>query len=118
MVISDPRFGGQVVSKKGKVLLFDSTNCLHEHLRAHDNSEAKLFFADSLHKGEWLASEEAYFGLLPNVRSPMGAGIVAVRSRDEYAMLTVVSGDSKTSNLEGVMQWEKLMSELSAGRFK
>ena len=122
MTISVPRFGGQIISKKGKAELFDSVNCMHTYLKAHKNDEQKIYFVDSLHKDQWILSSEAYFGVLTTLRGPMGAGIFSVRTSEELEGLITQLPEStpnkKSLSQQGTMKWEQLSSELSAGKFQ
>ncbi len=118
MVISDQRFGAQIVTKKGKLHLFDSVNCLHNYLKTHPESSQKIFFVDAIHKDQWISSEEAFFVNISTLRSPMGAGIIAVHAIGELAQLPGYNEMVKALSLQGSMKWEQLSAELSAGKFK
>lgn len=118
MVISDPRFGGQIVTRKGKVFLFDSVNCLHGYLQNHLGREQKIFFVDSLQKDEWLEADQAHFSFLEALRSPMGAGVIAVKSIADIARIPESQAKNKKLNLQGTMKWEQLSTELAAGKFR
>lgn len=76
MKITDPRFGGELVTKKGKVYKFDSLECLHEYKNLHSD-EYKIYVVNSLAGGALIEAEKAEFEVRSDIRSPMGLGILA-----------------------------------------
>lgn len=124
MVISDQRFGAQIVTAKGKVFAFDSVNCLHGYSHSHSLQEHRVFFIDSLQKDHWLPAEETIFIPMPQLRSPMGAGLFSGKSSDAKNLILNATdkhyGVRPTISLtnQGTMTWDQLEKELSAGKFK
>jgi copper chaperone NosL len=85
MVVSDPGFAAQALTRKGKAHTFDSVECLAAFL-----GEARVA-ADALHSAwvqdfdepdRWLAADDAVYVLESAVRSPMGAGLTAHASAE------------------------------------
>lgn len=79
MQISDPRFGAELVTRKGKVLKFDSVECLVDYYRqARAASDvASLWVIDITHPGKLIPAESArYLKLRPGM-SPMGRALAA-----------------------------------------
>lgn len=129
MVISDPRFGAQLQTSKGKTYLFDSVNCLDEYLRGHSHTNTHTFFVDSFHKDQWLSKEEALFKVVPLLRSPMGVGVFSARDENDFLKLNLSAGSTQksktpaeggraTMTIQGAMKWEELSIELAAGKLK
>ncbi len=83
MVITDRRFGGEIVSAKGKIYQFDALECLHQFQLEHSDlvgvqSGAKVYVIDSSKNGELILAEDAQFRVETKLRSPMGQAIYAV----------------------------------------
>lgn len=80
MVISDPRYGAQLVTTTGKVYRFDSIECLASYYRqAHERGTVRsVWVSDYAHPGTFMAAEEARYQRAPGVASPMGKGIIAM----------------------------------------
>lgn len=76
MTIADKRFGGELITKKGKVFKFDSLECLNEYINLHTD-DYKIYVVDSLHSGNFIEAEKANFEIHSDIRSPMGQGILA-----------------------------------------
>jgi hypothetical protein len=73
MLVSDPRFAGQL-HQAGHVLFFDDPGCLLLHAGEHPAPEAERWFRD--HEADrWLAGAEARFVRV--AESPMGYGLAA-----------------------------------------
>jgi copper chaperone NosL len=76
MIITDYRFGGELVTKKGKVYKFDSLECLNEYMNLHSD-DYKIYVSDSKQSGNLIEAEKANFEIRSELRSPMGKGILA-----------------------------------------
>ena len=92
MSIVDSRFGGEAVTKTGKVLTFDSIECLASFARTVPAGTMRGYFVmDLQHPGTFVSADSAGFlkGVL--VHTPMGRSIVSLASRraaqDESAVL-------------------------------
>lgn len=79
MVVSDPRFGGQVITQEGRLRTFDSVECLAGYIAAMGADTASL-------RGVWVADyattamipvAEAQFLRGGTLHSPMGEGLAA-----------------------------------------
>jgi len=83
MIILDRRFGGEIVSRKGKVYKFDSLECLRGFQKAHAGelaNDAKIFVLEGSGSGELLAADDARFTEDKNLRAPMGRPFIARKS--------------------------------------
>lgn len=86
MGIQDSRFGGLILTKKGKSYKFDSLECLldFEVKKLDKNEEVKTRYVfNTFKKGDLVNVEQAFFLKIPNMRSPMGLGIWASNSTQE-----------------------------------
>lgn len=103
MQITDPRFGGEIITAKGRVLKFDSLSCLTGFLAETREKPRQVLVSDFLHPGTLVPAEQAYFLRSAGLKSPMGAGVAA--SADESGlrkMRSATQGD--------LVRWDKLAS--------
>ena len=89
MQISDPRFGAELVTAKGRTLKFDSIECLVGYYRqaASANAVASVWVSDFRHPGTMLDASTARFVDIGPGRAPMGRGWAAVASARDAAAL-------------------------------
>lgn len=80
MQISDPRFGGEIVTRKGKVLKFDSIECLVDYgKQANVSAEiGSTWVIDYMHPGTLIPATTARYVKLRPGMSPMGRGLASV----------------------------------------
>lgn len=79
MTISDKKFGGEVVTQKGKVYKFDDINCIRDYL-ATDIFKGELpevYLVDYKSTGKLLPATQAYLLQSEEVHGPMGGNIAA-----------------------------------------
>lgn len=72
MVISDPRFGSQVLTSTGKAHVFDSVECLVGYLNGSGTSADAVWVTDAESAGSWVAATEAGYLIDAKIHSPMG----------------------------------------------
>jgi copper chaperone NosL len=81
MTVADPRFGGQLVTRKGQVFVFDDAGCLaafvHEGT-VHPDQIAALWVNDFLVSDRLLDATTAVYLEPDSTRTPMGSGVIAV----------------------------------------
>ena len=80
MTLTDARFGGEILTSKGKAFKFDSLECLKSYLKKNPESGVKIFVVDSTRSGALIPAEKAIFVIDPTLRSPMGRGVIASES--------------------------------------
>jgi copper chaperone NosL len=108
MTISDARFGGEVVTRTGRVLTFDSIECLASWIRAADaKTLAGVYVIDVQHPGTFV--DVATAGFLRDaavMKSPMGRAVLGFASatvaEQQRAMLggTVVAWTDLVASME------------------
>lgn len=109
MMIMDPRFGGEIVTKKGKVYKFDDAHCVAVFLerRAVDLSSIhQTLFVDYNDPDHFIKVKSAEFVVSSQLKSPMGGNAAAFK--DEKA------AREKAAELEGskVTNWATLYNIL------
>jgi copper chaperone NosL len=79
MMITDARFGAQVVAPTGRVQPFDAIECAAAYAAAADSTRIrKVWVSDFEHPGTWLATSDAVFVIGAEVASPMGQAVLAL----------------------------------------
>jgi copper chaperone NosL len=108
MTISDLRFGGEAITATGRVLTFDSIECMASWARtAPVADQQKLFVMDIEHPGTLVAVDRAGFLVATTVSTPMGRSIVSLAS--------AASAESARATLGGrVATWHDILADSSA----
>lgn len=107
MTISDSRFGGEVVTKTGRVLTFDSVECLASWVRAADASTiAGVYTIDLQHPGTFVPAETAGFLRDALIKSPMGRAVIAFASAEAAEQQRAMLGGTPVT-------WNELVKSLA-----
>ncbi len=80
MTLVDQRFGAELITSKGKVLLFDDMTCLFQYQQANPQpagTAVRAYVVDFAHPGTLVPAEQAVFLVGGDIHSPMGGGIAA-----------------------------------------
>lgn len=84
MTISDPKYGAELISDKGKVFKFDSIECLADYSTKVDAKIIKsMWVTDFSSKGSFLSANDALFLRSDNLRSPMGLNLSAHKNQEK-----------------------------------
>ncbi len=107
MIISDARFGGELLTAKGKARKFDAIECLLAYRNSSKESAPGdlLFVADSTHPGILLPAPAASFVIHPQLRSPMGLGILVGPTPESLKPFL-------PENQKEVLTWKELTQRL------
>jgi copper chaperone NosL len=104
MTIMDPRFGGEIVSKKGKIFKFDDAHCMAAFMdrRGIELSNIhKTLLVYNNKKDKFLNVDTAVFVLSSRFKSPMGSNAAAFSSNAD--------AEKKAAELQGkVTDWATL----------
>lgn len=76
MTITDARFGTEAVTEHGKVLAFDSIECLGAHLASAETEFVSLWVTDMLDR-ELIPAQDAFYAQGEMIQSPMGKNLGA-----------------------------------------
>ncbi|MBL9152866.1 MAG: nitrous oxide reductase accessory protein NosL [Verrucomicrobiales bacterium] len=109
MIISDQRFGAQIVTHKGRVLKYDDLNCLlsHEAKDEMAGADIKLRVVANFSKpGGLLPVEGAHYLLHADLKSPMRGNTAAFSSEDDRTRAQSELGGGKP------MTWEEARTSL------
>lgn len=104
MTIMDPKFGGEIVTKKGKVFKFDDAHCLVRFSKSGKIKEGDIKQTVFLNYGketEFLNAQTAQFVVSPVLKSPMNSNTAAFADQ--------ASAESKAGEVSGkVLDWNTL----------
>lgn len=91
MTISDPQFGGEIITTKGKVYKFDDLHCLMEFLKENNvpKTTVKDIYAVNFSGSNNLikANESLLLYKSDFLHSPMNGNIAAFDNRDSLAVV-------------------------------
>jgi len=108
MTIMDQKFGGEIVTKKGKVFKFDDAHCMAMFLKDRKVEMAdlhKLYFLDYNGGNEFLDTKTATFVLGSQMKSPMGSNAAAFPTKE--------AAEQKASQVDGkTTDWATLYNVL------
>ncbi len=83
MKISDPNFGAELVTSKGKVYKFDSAECMfRQFLSDQDIEYAYIMVTDYANPHTLIEAKNAIFLVSENLPSPMGGNLSSYGSRE------------------------------------
>jgi copper chaperone NosL len=85
MVITDARYGAEVVTKKGKLYKFDDVHCLLSFTKANMIDEAQvkdIYLVDFSGTHSLVKANESFLLKGDEIRSPMNGNIIAFKNRD------------------------------------
>ncbi len=85
MVISDQRFGAELITDKHKIYKFDDTHCIASFLKSNFLSKdqvASIYLIDFSQKEKLIKAEESFLLRSDELRSPMGGNIAAFAAED------------------------------------
>ncbi len=101
MTIMDPKFGGEIVTKKGKVFKFDDAHCIAKFMekRGVELSDIhQTLFVNYNGDNGFLTSKEAEFVVSSTFKSPMGSNAAAFAGVPEAEKKSKEIPNSKVTN--------------------
>lgn len=110
MVISDKRFGSELITAKGKVYKFDSLECMHSFEKEElekVGSDYKEFITNTGDDGHLIPADNAIIYEDKKLRSPMGKGYLVFSSQEELKKTMHESAPIS------VMTWKELKKKLN-----
>ena len=103
MTIVDNVHAAEIITKKGKVYMFDATECMINFMNEFDTSEIALYLCNNYTVPENLIdATKATFLISENISSPMGAFLSAFEDRADAEKIQV----EKTGAL---YTWDELL---------
>jgi copper chaperone NosL len=104
MTISDERFGGQLITRKGKVYAFDAIECLASYYlqNAAAGDGSSIWVADFANPGHWVEAKNALFVRNEAHQSPMGLNLVALGDDADKAAAGQAQGTT--------LRWQEVLA--------
>ncbi len=104
MVITDTKFGAELVTKKGKVYKFDDIHCILSFLNAktlEDNKIKDIYLVDFAGSHSLLKASESFLLQGSGIRGPMDGNVIAFKDNDSLKKISV--------QLKGIpVSWKQL----------
>lgn len=108
MGIVDPKYGGEVVTKKSKVYKFDDVVCMVRFLQSgslKENEIAKKVIINFEKENDFLDTDKAIFWASPELRSPMGSNAAAFATQQ--------AAEKAKAGKEGqLLSWDELYKKI------
>jgi copper chaperone NosL len=108
MTIMDPKFGGEIITKKGRIYKFDDSHCMVHFLKAGSVKESDIVqtvFVDHDNEKNFLNVKSSYFVVSGQLKSPMNGNAGC------FPSLQVA--EQKAKELNGVVKnWDQLYQTL------
>jgi len=108
MTIMEPHFGGEIITKKGKVFKFDDAHCLAHFLKGGTVKEediSQTVFVNYNKDGDFIDAANAVFVQSPQLKSPMTSNAAAFANTTE--------AEKKATEVSGkTMDWKTLQTTL------
>jgi copper chaperone NosL len=101
MTIMDPKFGGEIVTKKGKVYKFDDSHCIAVFLERRGvelNDIYQTLFTDYNNSDEFVKVKSVEFVVSSQFKSPMGGNAAAFKNAAEAKKKAAEIEGSKVTN--------------------
>ncbi len=108
MGISDTRYGGELITKKGRIYKFDDLRCMSAYLRMknwNNNELVQSWAIDFDQPNTFIKAQDASFLTNDALKSPMGSNTAAFKTK-EAAKAKLPDAASATMN------WESLLAAL------
>ena len=97
MTIAEARHAAELVTRTGKVLVFDDIGCLAAYLATGDVAAGAVHSTwghDYVSPGEWVSTADLSFVHSDSLHTPMGSGVVALaRTETAESLRAAVGGD-------------------------
>jgi copper chaperone NosL len=108
MTIMDAKFGGEIITKKGRVYKFDDAHCLANFIKSNNVKKeeiAGIAFMNYENPNTFLKAESAFFVVSPQLKSPMNSNAAAF-ANEQAAQKTAKEANGVVEN------WNKLSASL------
>lgn len=104
MTLTDPRFGGEIITNKGRIIIFDDTHCMKAFMKAGnagDNEYKSIWISNYSAPGVLLDVQKAFLLKSNELRSPMGGNVAAFATKEQLERVQQTEGGT-------VQQWKDL----------
>jgi copper chaperone NosL len=108
MTIMDAKFGGEIITKKGRIYKFDDAHCLANFIKSNTIKKeeiAQTVFINFEKPNTFLPAGTAVFVVSPQLKSPMNSNAAAFEN-EKAAQKTAQETNGKIEN------WTELSASL------
>jgi copper chaperone NosL len=107
MTVTDARFGGEIISTKGRIFKFDDIHCLVSFINSNGiekNNIKDIYLVDYSDQHELLKAENSFLYHSEQLRSPMNGNIAAFATKEKRE---AAAASLKGENIE----WNSLLAK-------
>jgi len=106
MVVADPKYGAEIITKKGKIYKFDSAECLMDFVSEdnHQSTDAQLLVINFAKPTTFIEAKNAFYLKDKGYQSPMGGNIVPFESK-------ILADNNKLSPDAKIMTFEEALKD-------
>jgi len=107
MTIVDPKFGGEITTKKGKVYKFDDAVCMIHYLKSGGIKETEIaqrLLINFQKKNDFIDADKAFLLVSPQLKTPMGGNAAAFASQDEAEKMKSTEGGD-------ILHWNEVLDK-------
>ena len=104
----DPKFGGEVITSKGKVYMFDDIICMVRYLKSgsiNENDISHKILVNYNKQDDFIEADKAFFLVSPSLKTPMNSNAAVFHSQTEAEKLKVIVNGK-------IMQWEEVYTKI------
>lgn len=84
MAISEKQYAAEIIDQEENVIKFDDIGCMLHYMEGSTTKpKPAAIFVTDVETRSWLPADKAFFARPPNVKTPMGSGIVAFASKEK-----------------------------------
>ncbi len=86
MIITDPRFGAEIITKTNKLFKFDDVNCLNNYIKNNEKIQSQInhiYFVDYGNESGFVLANEAFYLQSEEIKSPMGSAVAAFSNQQQ-----------------------------------
>jgi len=108
MTIVDLKFGGEIITKKGKAYKFDDVSCMAHFLKAgvlKEDAIAQKLVINFNKQNDFIETGKAFFLVSPELKTPMGGNAAAFISQQD-------AENVKETTLGGIKSWDEVYDKL------
>jgi len=112
MIVMDKRYGSELVTEKGKVYIFDSSECLIDYLFHNEETGIKahsLLVTPYLNPDHLIDAKSATYLVCGQMPSPMGAYLTAFSDKE-------TAKETQSSKGGYLFTWEELVTNFESIR--
>ena len=105
MLITDNKYGAELITGKGKVYKYDSIECLINYALVENligNNEVRMLVSDFSDPGNFADARSAFYLHNDEYRSPMGLNTMAFSEESKLTVFESENGGSRLSWIEVV----------------